>query len=61
MADHPRPRSPHLYPHWPEETPSWPERLADVLRRILIPGSGARPRLVPVPVPVSNPVAIRRR
>ena len=45
----------------PRSTPqSWPERLLDVLRRILIPGAQAEPVLVPIRVPVHDPV-IRRR
>jgi hypothetical protein len=42
----------------PSEPPSWPERVADVLRRIFLPG--AEPELQPVPVPVTIPVPVRR-
>ena len=42
--------------HEPE---TWPERVLDVLRRILFPGA-QEPELVPVRVPVREPV-IRRR
>lgn len=46
----------------PNQPPSWPERVAEVLRRIFLPG--AEPELAPVPVvvpvPVRRPPVVRR-
>lgn len=41
------------------DEPSWPEKIADVLRRILLPGS-QEPQLVPVRVDVPR-FPVRRR
>jgi hypothetical protein len=39
----------------PNEQPSWPERVAEVLRRILVPGSAPALQPVPVRVPPATP------
>jgi hypothetical protein len=47
----PRPRSPQ-----DEDEPSWPEKVADILRRIFVPGArNPEPAYVPVPVYVPRP------
>jgi hypothetical protein len=43
----------------PKDGQSWPERVADILRRIFVPGG--EPQLVPVPVPVPVHVPVVRR
>lgn len=50
---------PHPQSRSERDEPSWPEKIADVLRRIFLPGS-QEPELVPVRVEVPR-YPVRRR
>ncbi|MGH2353910.1 MAG: hypothetical protein ACRDJN_20075 [Chloroflexota bacterium] len=53
------PATPNQDPRPQTNQPSWPERVADILRRIFVPGA-QQPEPVPVPVVVGGP-GLRRR